>query len=700
MLVTLNVIVALHGFTQGHAQKKTPQMGYEEATIRWAYLKLMYYNSIANREQARAKDQVYTPLSDIFFEIHNINTGPISEAYDKKLDSLMSDPSGSIVSLTLYSQTLNGNRQEQIAYSAEWTPGHYTSAVAPKNLVFRDVLHMLGEKYADIGKYSTYEVTVRLAGISRRYKAMVLYHTSFQSTVDPKPEFWDTIVGSGGVITDIWNETRPPIGATRKGSLDEPLSKLSQSKEAAISKSIKPFGCDSGQPLCCPWGSTSLTECRWNAGYPWDEPSYLTPSKVNEGGATNFDMNDRLFDKENGLTYATNEAASCYYVERVERFPSQTSRDSTAHFEGTHNAHTQVSVKCKMTNMCVATCDPFLEQSGAWDYAEGVEYFLGVFQPYHVARKQVAVEPSSSSGGYISSLTCKGGAGYGFNSCPFSTCSVSLSVSWNGSTLQASDSDLWNVAHSRTHTCNYSNSGSVGGGPPVQCGPGTGLYCFQGNSFCLPYTFPSGSCCCSMSPIVIDISRYWDWATNSGSGYNFTDVAGGVRFDLNGDGVQEQVAWPAATSENAWLTLDRNGNGLIDSGKELFGNFTDQTGPYGEPVPVGQGNGWQALAEYDRGRSGGNENGMVDVGDAVFSNLRLWVDRNHNGISEPNELLPLISISLTGIELSYAQTSWTDQHGNNFRLRSRFRWGDRDDPEFFYVEWFKDAWDVFPQWVP
>ncbi|MGH9802827.1 MAG: hypothetical protein ACRD82_20875 [Blastocatellia bacterium] len=173
-----------------------------------------------------------------------------------------------------------------------------------------------------------------------------------------------------------------------------------------------------------------------------------------------------------------------------------------------------------------------------------------------------------------------------------------------------------------------------------------------------------------------------------------------MRFDLDGNGVKEQVGWPTATSENAWLVLDRNGNGVIDSGKELFGNFTDQVGPYGEPVPTGQGNGWQALAEYDRGRSGGNENGSIDSGDAWFPNLRLWVDRNHNGISEPNELITLSSIGVTGIELGYQQVGWTDQYGNNFRLKSRFKWGDWNDPEVGYLEGYKDAWDVFPVWTP
>lgn len=159
------------------------------------------------------------------------------------------------------------------------------------------------------------------------------------------------------------------------------------------------------------------------------------------------------------------------------------------------------------------------------------------------------------------------------------------------------------------------------------------------------------------SPILIDLDR---------GGFTLTDLNNGVLFDLDGDGERNKLAWTAPDSGDGWLALDRNGNGVIDHGGELFGNFTEQP-------EVGAPDGYRALAVFDDPAHGGDGNGIIDDRDSVYSQLRVWIDANHDGISQPAELLDLRSAGVEWLETRPITSRRRDRHGNELRYQALVR---------------------------
>jgi hypothetical protein len=236
--------------------------------------------------------------------------------------------------------------------------------------------------------------------------------------------------------------------------------------------------------------------------------------------------------------------------------------------------------------------------------------------------------------------------------------------------------------------------GMCGGGPDwgsyVSTGCWTGLGLF-GGSFCdrstafkshcmntgdydTQYCVCTGCDSCGGSPIVVDVP----------GGFKMTDVVQGVRFDLNGNGTMDRISWTSPTSTAAWLVLDRNRNGYIGNGKELFGDATFQFDP---PAGV-ERNGFRALAEWDKRENGGNGDGVISQDDDVFSRLRLWRDANQNGFTDPGEIHGLWEFGIQKISLDYRASRHRDQYGNEFRYRAKL-YGAKD------VELNRWAYDVY-----
>lgn len=129
------------------------------------------------------------------------------------------------------------------------------------------------------------------------------------------------------------------------------------------------------------------------------------------------------------------------------------------------------------------------------------------------------------------------------------------------------------------------------------------------------------------------------------------DAANPILFDHDGDGIKTATGWVKA--DDAFLALDRNGNGSIDKGAELFGDST--------PLSTGgkAADGFAALADLDS-----NHDGKISSADTQFANLRLWRDLNQNGISETGELFTLSALGIASINVTKQINSQVLPDGN------------------------------------
>jgi hypothetical protein len=156
------------------------------------------------------------------------------------------------------------------------------------------------------------------------------------------------------------------------------------------------------------------------------------------------------------------------------------------------------------------------------------------------------------------------------------------------------------------------------------------------------------------TPIVLDLGP---------GGFRFTSFAEAVLFDMNGDGAADRVSWTDPESRTAFLFLDRNSNGEVDDGRELFGAATPQPA---SPEP----NGFAALRVFDGPALGGDGDGRISAADAVFPLLRLWTDADHDGRSQTSEIAGLAAEGIEAIELEPVVSNRRDRYGNELRWTS------------------------------
>ena len=128
-------------------------------------------------------------------------------------------------------------------------------------------------------------------------------------------------------------------------------------------------------------------------------------------------------------------------------------------------------------------------------------------------------------------------------------------------------------------------------------------------------------------------------------------------FDLDNNGFAEKTSWVGA--KEGLLAYDKNGDGIINGGNELFGDRTLMKD--GKTLAS---SGFTALAEYDN-----NKDGKIDSNDAIYTLLRIWQDSDGDGIASASELKQLVDLGIVSIGLSYNNTGVTDG-ANNIQVRT------------------------------
>jgi len=611
----------------GPVLAQEPRNDLREKVVRETYRKLEIYNAAAQVFEKERTRKPFRPEANLKFELSDFHSGDIQEIQNRPYAELVTLPAGDVVSLTRGGHSTNGGPQEA-TFAAEWERGQYASVFDPVWTV-ADVFHFEAARYYDVRTFVQYRVTVQLQGRSRTYRALAL----FRDSPDAAPEFWDAVVNGVG---SVWQEKRPPY----------------QAKNGILVETSASIGGD-----------------------------YIDDGSLSGGGGT-----DTGSISGDGGTTGT--------LVSTTPLPLWLSGDDAEHASGRHAGTAQYTGECSALANNQQRCAVSVSNFAAFETGtlDNITPFF-----WHFGSKDQKTENRTGPVGIP--IVCAAATGVAFSSCLIGTtcgseASVSLSVLAVSASATISGGNLWHDVNAEHFGCALASAGgsctapALDGTCPIGTVPnGSGLCCFSsgagGTSSCNTtfasrcmrfggdYDFLSCTCLgcdyCGGSPIIIDIA---------GDGIALTGPSDGVDFDLNGNGTRDRLGWTRPNSDDAWLALDRDGNGTIDRGAELFGDFTPQ------PAASNK-NGFLALAEFDS-----NRDRVIDDRDAVFGSLRLWQDRNHNGISESEELHTLVELNVKALELDFKESKRVDEFGNEFKYRAKVK----DASKASVGRW---AWDVF-----
>ena len=177
-------------------------------------------------------------------------------------------------------------------------------------------------------------------------------------------------------------------------------------------------------------------------------------------------------------------------------------------------------------------------------------------------------------------------------------------------------------------------------------------------------------------PLILDL--------NGNGKIDLTSTSNGVHFDHDANDISFKSSW--VDKEDGLLVYDRNNNGIIDNGTELFGNFTriasanTNSSSYENIDDANKNNnnlqtnnttlakhGYEALANLDS-----NNDGVIDINDKDFNKLRIWQDINKDGVSQTNELKTLDELNIKSLNLNYNEVNQDLRDNNTLTLKGSY----------------------------
>lgn len=159
---------------------------------------------------------------------------------------------------------------------------------------------------------------------------------------------------------------------------------------------------------------------------------------------------------------------------------------------------------------------------------------------------------------------------------------------------------------------------------------------------------------CDHSPIVIDLDK---------NGFSFSGQSGAILYDLYAIGWPIVINWVNPYTDDAFLAIDINQNGIVDDGGELFGNGTRLALEGGTFAP----NGFVGLAQYDHPSLGGNDDGFISSEDYFWNDLILWNDLDSDGVCDQGEVSNLSVEGILSLEIIPRESKRVDEHNNKLR---------------------------------